>query len=281
MNTHTPRLDKPGRWPIAVESAVVALAAYVIAGVAEVGIIQTFQPTELELTWISDVLLAAALGIAVYLWRHLSATRRELALHERHRLVLDTQLAVAAEMQRRLLPVLPPADHGVQWAADLRPAGTIGGDFYDVVALGPGRTLALVADVSGKGVPAAMALSTVRAAFRSIAAGSLDPADVLTQLSAALYEQWRGDPYLTALVVAVDIGAGSVTFANAGHRPASLRVGAPCACCRRSGRRRRCSRASCMNNAPSRFTPATSGCSSATASPKASATPAPRRCSSS
>jgi serine phosphatase RsbU (regulator of sigma subunit) len=212
-----PHREKPGRGPIAVESALLALAAYLVAGVAEIGIIRTFQPTALELTWISDMLLAVALGVAIYLWRDLSATRRELAVQERHRLVLDTQLAIAAEMQRRLLPALPPPDQGVQWAAELRPAGTVGGDFYDLMSLGHGRTLALVADVSGKGVPAAMALSTVRAAFRSIAADSQEPASVLTHLSAALYEQWRGDPYLTALVVAVDVTAGTVTFANAGH----------------------------------------------------------------
>ena len=70
---------------------------------------------------------------------------------------------------------------------------------------GPGRTLALVADVSGKGVPAAMALSTVRAAFRSIIADCRDPGRVLTSLSSALYEQWGGEPYLTAIVVSVDV----------------------------------------------------------------------------
>jgi Stage II sporulation protein E (SpoIIE) len=224
MTGSPPRLPQPGRWPIAVESAVVAVCAYLVAGVAELGIIRSFQPTELELTWISDALLATALGGAVYLWRHLSATRRELAVQERRRLVLDTQLAIAAEMQRRLLPKMPPPDHGVQWAADLRPAGSIGGDFYDIVPLGPGRAMALAADVSGKGVPAAMALSTVRAAFRSIVSECHEPAWVLTQLSAVLYDQWGGDPYLTALVIAVDAVAGRVTYANAGH-PAGIVAG--------------------------------------------------------
>jgi serine phosphatase RsbU (regulator of sigma subunit) len=161
----------------------------------------------------------------VYFWRHLRLTRLALAAKERSQLVLDTQLAVAADMQRRLLPALPSPRDGLEWAADLRPAGRIGGDFYDLVPDGPGRTLALVADVSGKGVPAAMALSTVRAAFRSIVADCRDPGRVLTSLSSALYEQWGGEPYLTAIVVSVDVLRGVVVFANAGH-PAGVVAGA-------------------------------------------------------
>jgi len=214
-----------GPWPIVIESAIVAVCAYLVAGVSELALIRVFRPSELELTWISDVLLAGALGVAVYLWRHLRTTRLELAARERSQLVLDAQLAIAAEMQRRLLPVLPKEDDILEWAADLRPAGKIGGDFYDIVSLAPGRWIVLVADVSGKGVPAAMALSTVRAVFRSVIVESLEPARVLTQLSARLFEQWGGQPYLTAIVAVVDGGCGAVTYANAGH-PAGVVAGA-------------------------------------------------------
>jgi sigma-B regulation protein RsbU (phosphoserine phosphatase) len=207
----------PGRWPIVAEAAVVAASSYLIAGVLELALIRVFEPTELELTWVSDVLLASALGVAVYLWRHLSATRLELAVKEREQLVLDTQLAIAADMQRRLLPRLPHANDGLTWAADLTPAGRIGGDFYDIVRVSDARYLVLVADVSGKGVPAAMALSTVRAAFRSLAAESSEPARLLGQLSSRLFEQWEGGPYITAIICLVDAGHGALTYANAGH----------------------------------------------------------------
>lgn len=219
-----PTASTDRRWPIAAESIAVAAGAYLIAGVLELALIAVFQPTEIELTWVSDAILAGALGVVVYLWRHLRATRTELAAKERAQLVLDTQLAVAAELQRRLLPALPPPGAGLEWAADLRPAGRIGGDFYDLVQLPDGRWMVLVADVSGKGVPAAMALSTVRAAFRSMVAESDDPADVLTRLSASLFAQWGGEPYLTAVVVRVDAARGRLTYANAGH-PAGLIAG--------------------------------------------------------
>ena len=138
--------------------------------------------------------------------------------------MLNTQLALAADLQRRLLPTLPVDGSAVEWAAALRSAGQIGGDFYDVVPWDDGRTMLLVADVSGKGIPAAMALSTLRAAFRAFARPGRTPGDVLTQLSDALHEQWAGTPYLTGIVALVDNAAGTVQFANAAH-PAGLIVG--------------------------------------------------------
>jgi sigma-B regulation protein RsbU (phosphoserine phosphatase) len=196
--------------------------AYVLAGASEVGLLRVFRPSERQLAWVSDVVLSCAFGVAVYLWRHLSVTRQALAERERAELVLNTQLAVAADLQQRLLPTLPPAGEGVEWAALLQPAGKIGGDFYDLVTLAPGRWMLLVADVSGKGIPAAMALSTLRATFRALASEQLGPAAVLTQLSSALYEQWAGTPYLTGMIVRVDRRGGTIAYANAGHPPGVL-----------------------------------------------------------
>lgn len=211
-------------WSMAAQGAGAALLVYGVAGAFEVGLLRVFRPSQGELVWVSDVLVSGAFGVAVYLWRHLSATRQELATRERAELVLNTQLAVAAEMQRRLLPPLPPSANGVEWAASLQPAGKIGGDFYDIVALAPGTWMLLVADVSGKGIPAAMALTTLRAAFRALATNQNSPANVLTHLSSALYEQWAGNPYVTGIVARIDRPSGTITYANAGH-PAGVLTG--------------------------------------------------------
>ncbi|MEP7118356.1 MAG: PP2C family protein-serine/threonine phosphatase [Acidobacteriota bacterium] len=223
MTTTPSRLTVPA-WRIATQAVTAALVAYVMAGTAEVALIRVFQPTEWELAWVSDVMLAGAFGVAVYLWRHLSATRAALLDHERTELVLDTQLALAADLQRRLLPTLPASDGRVEWAADLQSAGKIGGDFYDLVSFSDGRQMLLVADVSGKGIPAAMALSTLRAAFRTIARPDVGPGALLTALSAMLHEQWAGAPYLTAIAVLVDAAGGALRYANAGH-PAGVVAG--------------------------------------------------------
>jgi sigma-B regulation protein RsbU (phosphoserine phosphatase) len=209
---------------VIVESVAAASCGYVIAAGLEAALIRFVRPTEWELAWVSDVALAAALGVAVYLWRHLLTTRRELAERERSEIVLETQLSVAADIQRRLLPPLPPADDGCEWAAALQSAGKIGGDFYDFVETAPRVWCVLVADVSGKGIPAAMALGSLRSAFRALARQGAEPADVMTQLSAVVYHEWLGSPYVTCVIAMVDLNACTLTYTNAGH-PRGILVG--------------------------------------------------------
>ena len=208
----------PGKRALS-ESVAAAVCGYVIAAILEATLIRTVRPTEWELAWVSDAALAVALGIAVYLWRHLLTTRRELAERERAELVLQTQLSIAAQIQRRLLPPVPPTDSGFEWAAALRSAGKIGGDLYDFVTIAPSVWVVLVADVSGKGIPAAMVLGSLRSAFRGFARQSADPARIVAQLSTVLYEEWSGSPYVTCLVATFDLTARTVTYTNAGHPP--------------------------------------------------------------
>ena len=212
---------RPTRRALA-ESAGAALGGYVVAATLEAVLIRVVRPTEWELAWVSDVALAVALGVAVYFWRHLLTTRDKLAERERDELVLQTQLSLAADIQRRLLPVLPAADSGCEWAAALRSAGRIGGDFYDVIETAPKVWFVLIADVSGKGVPAAMALGLLQAAFRALARQGSEPAQIVTRLSAAFLEEWRGAPYVTCIVMAFDVQAGTLTYTNAGHPPGIL-----------------------------------------------------------
>ena len=206
-----------------------ALVGYVVAGTAEMGLIRAFSPSERELAWVSDVLLSAALGVAVYLWRHLSVTRRALARSRAQRTRADD---TAGYRRRSAAP--PPAGVAGPTATSAlngRPpcdrAGMIGGDFYDVVTLPPGgQSLVLVADVSGKGIPAAMALSTLRALFRRPwRSRPTGRQALMTSLSSALFEQWTGHavhhrnrrPHRRA-------SRARITYANAAH-PAGLVVG--------------------------------------------------------
>ena len=204
------------------ESAAAASGGFVLAAVLETVVIRWLQPTEWELAWVSDLVLAVALGVAVYLWRHLLATRNELAQRERAEIVLQTQLSLAADIQRRLLPPLPRTANGCEWAAALRPAGKIGGDFYDFVETVPGLWVVLVADVSGKGIPAALALGSLRSTFRALARQRLAPAEILRHLSAAFLQDWHGMPYVTCIVAAFNLLARTVVYSNAGHPPAML-----------------------------------------------------------
>ena len=201
------------------EGFIAAAVVCAVAGGAEIFLINLLRPTEVELTWVSDLVLSSALGVAVYLWRHLRATRLALTERERAALVIQTQLSVAESMQRRLLPVVPPPADGFEWAAALTPAGQVGGDFYDFVQQSPGMWTALIADVSGKGIPAAMALTLLRSTFRGLAREEAAPAEVARRLAAALYVEWLGMPYVTCIIARFETASRRLTYTNAGHPP--------------------------------------------------------------
>jgi serine phosphatase RsbU (regulator of sigma subunit) len=202
-----------------LEGLVAAAVVYAVAGGIELVLINLLRPTEVELTWVSDLVLSSALGIAVYFWRHLRATRLALTERERAALVIQTQLSLAESMQRRLLPTVPPPADGFEWAAALTPAGRIGGDFYDFVQQSPGTWLVLIADVSGKGIPAAMALTLLRSTFRTLARQGAAPAELATRLAAALYDEWLGTPYVTCIISRFETTSRRLTYTNAGHPP--------------------------------------------------------------
>lgn len=201
---------------------VVATAFYAVAGLTEATLIRVLQPSELELDWISDAVLSSALGIAVYLWLHLRATRDALTEHERTELVIQSQLSMAEAMQRRLLPPVPGPVDGFEWAAMLTPAGRIGGDFFDFIDPVPGVRLTLIADISGKGISAAMALTLLRFTFRHLARETQSPAELTSRMSAALYGEWHGSPYVTCVIARIDLATRTLTYSNAGHPPGIL-----------------------------------------------------------
>ena len=95
----------------------------------------------------------------------LTNVRLHEACRERDR--LSVELGLAARIQRSFLPSAFPDLPGYRGAARAVPAGAIGGDLYDFVDLGGGQTAALVADVSGKGVPAALAMAALVSRIRS------------------------------------------------------------------------------------------------------------------
>ena len=136
--------------------------------------------------------------------------------------MIQTQLSVAEAMQRRLLPPVPVLAGGFEWAANLTPAGKIGGDFYDFIEPIPGIRLMLIADVSGKGISAAMALTLLRSTFRHVGRDTNSPAQLSERMSAAFYDEWHGSPYVTCVVAHVNLRDRTLTYTNAGHPPGVL-----------------------------------------------------------
>lgn len=217
---HSPRTpDEPLRmaWQPAVLAVAAGMVAFGVGALVESGIIRAVHGDRRELEWLSDAVISIALAGITYLWLHLQAARMRVVALAREQAVLDEQLRLAAQIQRSLLPDVPDATPGFRWAARMVPAGRVGGDFYDFVEPRPGTVLALLADVSGKGIPAALILSSLKTLFRTKASETTSPRALAEHISAALYQEHGGLPYATAILARFETEPPRLTYVNAGH----------------------------------------------------------------
>ena len=139
---------------------------------------------------------------------------------------LRRELALAAEVQQRLLPSRAPKSAAMEVAGFCEPARGVGGDYYDFINF-ENRHLGLaIADVAGKGMPAALLMSTVQATLRSLTVrngSSLTLAPELSQIVAKLnrllFDSTKGEHYVTFFYATFDQSTQLLTYVNAGHNP--------------------------------------------------------------
>ena len=132
---------------------------------------------------------------------------------------LEEELRTAYTIQKRLLPVQLPDVPGYQLAGSNRPVRTVSGDYYDVAVRPDGRVYFIVADVSGKGITAALVMSAVATAFSIFTRTDPAPADLVRELNLTLAPKTAPTKFVTMVVAVLDPGTGRVEFANAGHVP--------------------------------------------------------------
>ena len=143
--------------------------------------------------------------------------RRAEELAERRR--IKDELEMAAYIQRSMLPDIDRfASPSLKVAAILRPALEVSGDFYDIVSFGS-ISYFIIADVSGKGMPASLVMASVRSLFRFAADLSMDPGEILHRINRQLADGNDGCMFVTAIAGMVDTSAGRVILSNAGHVP--------------------------------------------------------------
>ncbi|MGA3007905.1 MAG: GAF domain-containing SpoIIE family protein phosphatase [Opitutaceae bacterium] len=130
---------------------------------------------------------------------------------------LDLDLSLASGIQKMLLPHTPPRLAGLDVDARYLPAQKIGGDLYDLFALSDSKLGVAVADVSGKGIAASLLMAICRANLRQIAPRHGSPAGALIELNRALSGDLQRETFVTMSYAVVDVAAGTVTFARAGH----------------------------------------------------------------
>jgi sigma-B regulation protein RsbU (phosphoserine phosphatase) len=129
---------------------------------------------------------------------------------------LERDLAMAREVQLRLLPAAPPKVGRAEIAARFMAARSIGGDVYDFLDYGQGRVALCVGDVSGKAAPAALYAALVSGILRSLAPLELSPAEMLAALNDQLQERKLAAQYVTMLMAVWDDATQTLTVANAG-----------------------------------------------------------------
>lgn len=130
---------------------------------------------------------------------------------------IDEELRTAYTIQKRLLPASLPAIEGYGFAASNVPVRSVSGDYYDVVVRPDGRIYFVIADVSGKGITAALVMSSVAMAFNIFTRTDPAPADLLRELNAALAPRTSPSKFVTLVAGVLDPKHGTVEFANAGH----------------------------------------------------------------
>ncbi len=130
---------------------------------------------------------------------------------------LDLDLSIASGIQQMLLPRQTPRIAGLSLDARYASAQRVGGDLYDFFPLSETRLGIVVADVSGKGIPASLLMAITRTNLRQIAPRHASPSQVLIELNAALAADIQSGLYVTMLYAIVDVAANQVTLARAGH----------------------------------------------------------------
>ena len=150
-------------------------------------------------------------------------SRLETVTAERER--VEAELDIARNIQASAIPhdFAAQAAHGIAIEGLMRPAREVGGDFYDVFDLDESRTAFVVGDVSGKGVPAALFMMRALGIIRSCVMTEPDIGRALATANDGLVERNDAMLFVTAFVCVLDRRTGTLSYANAGHNPPSLR----------------------------------------------------------
>lgn len=129
----------------------------------------------------------------------------------------EQDMAEALSIQMRLLPAELPQAPGYEIAAEWRPARIVGGDYYDVLRFDENTLGFCIADVAGKGMPAALLMSNLQAAVRGLASATVSPEELCDAINRLLCRSLGGDRFITFFYAVLDVPSGRLRYTNAGH----------------------------------------------------------------
>jgi sigma-B regulation protein RsbU (phosphoserine phosphatase) len=159
-----------------------------------------------------EILKALAGHIAVAVDNAQRLQHERLQMHRLHQ-----EQDEARRIQQSLLPSAAPPVPGFLLEAECVSAGPVGGDWYDYIPLSDGRVAIVLADVSGKGMPAALLMSATRGIVRSLAPLASGPGEVLARVNQMMLDDVPTGRYVTMIYAVLDPARRTLTFASAGH----------------------------------------------------------------
>jgi len=132
---------------------------------------------------------------------------------------LEEELAIAREIQQRLLPKEAPELGDFELAAINIPTRQVGGDYFDYFLIDDNRYLITIADVSGKGVPAALLMSNLQATLHAMTTTAVPFEQIVFRINNFIHQNTTADKFITAFFAIFDQQSGTITSINAGHNP--------------------------------------------------------------
>jgi predicted ester cyclase len=200
------------------------VSRFVVHATHDRGELMGVAPTGRELTWmaifihrISEGKIAEEWGGSLGLSELLRRQRLEQEISERER--IEQEMRVARRIQHASLPEEVPTLEGWQITPYYQPAREVGGDFYDFHLLAGGRLGLVVGDATGKGVPAALVMSTTCGMLQAVSQtlDSTSPGEVLERVNETLLTRIPPNMFATCFYAILDAGSASLRYANAGH----------------------------------------------------------------
>jgi serine phosphatase RsbU (regulator of sigma subunit) len=162
--------------------------------------------------------LVSQVATAIHMRREIEAREQRLQQEAHARERIEQELQVARRIQQASLPEAVPELEGWEISPNYRPAREVGGDFYDFLELEDGRLGLVVGDATGKGVPAALVMSTTCGMLRAVTrASNYSPGEVLGRVNEALFARIPANMFVTCFYSVLDPRTGTLSYANAGH----------------------------------------------------------------
>jgi sigma-B regulation protein RsbU (phosphoserine phosphatase) len=166
------------------------------------------------------------LGELAESFNRMTGSIAELIEEENKRRRLENEISIAREVQNQLFPSTLPSVPGVEIEAICKAARSVSGDYYDFIQLSPTHIAIAIADISGKGISAALLMASLQAALRSqmLTEGSqsLSMAELVTRLNKHLVRNTGDDRFATFFIAIYDSATRTLRYTNAGHLPAFL-----------------------------------------------------------